>query len=102
MKIRVTEENYREKVLQSDIPVLVEFFATWCGKCAMMEDVLTELAKENEGNFQVCQIDVDRSVELAEKFEVEVVPTFIVFQNGRPVAAARGVLTKAALEKMMM
>lgn len=101
MKIRVTSENYRKEVLQSAIPVLVEFFAAWCGKCAMMEDVLSDLAKENEGIFQICQVDIDKSSDLAAEFEVEVVPTFVVFKNGRPVAAASGVLTKKALAEMM-
>ena len=101
MKIRVTSDNYRKEVLQSAIPVLVEFFATWCGKCAMMADVLTDLAKEHEGIFRVWQIDIDQSADLASEFEVEVVPTFVVFKNGRPVAAAGGVLTKEALAKMI-
>lgn len=101
MKIRVTSQNYHQEVLQADRPVLVEFFADWCGKCAMMEDVVDELAEEYDGMAKVCQIEIDESEALAQEFEVEVVPTFVVFKNGSPVSAASGVLNKKTLADMI-
>ena len=97
MKIRVTAKNYPQEVLRSGIPVLVEFFAVWCGKCAMMADVVDELASEYAGRVKVCQIDIEECEILASEFEIEVVPTFVVFKGGKPVSAASGVLKKEVL-----
>lgn len=101
MKIRVTSENYDREILGSERPVLVEFFAAWCGKCAMMEDVMDELAERYCEALKFCQIEIDESEELASEFEVEVVPTFVIFKNGRPVTAASGVLNKESLIDMI-
>ena len=91
MKIRVTSENYRQEVLESDIPVLVEFFADWCSKCAMMEDTVDLAAANCGGCFKVCQIE----------FQVEIVPTFVIFRNGEPVSAAAGVLNREVVLDMI-
>ena len=101
MKIRVTAKNYPQEVLRSETPVLVEFFAVWCGKCAMMEDVVDEIAELYDGRVKVCQIEIDESETLAAEFEGEIVPTFVVFKNGEPVSAASGVLAKEVLEEMI-
>lgn len=101
MKIRVTSENYRQEVLDSEIPVLVEFFARWCGKCAMMEDTV-DLAAASCGNrFKVCQIEIEDSADLAEQFQVEAVPTFVIFRDGVPVSAANGVLNREVVLDMI-
>lgn len=100
MKIKVTAENYEKEVLKCSIPVLVEFYARWCSKCSMMEDVLEELAREYDGIFQVCQIEIEESSELAETFEVGIVPTFVVFREGKPTAAASGLLSRERLIQM--
>lgn len=102
MKKKITADNYQKDVLDAALPVLVEFYARWCGKCAMMEDVLEELAKEQEGRFDICQIEIDESSELAEKFEVGIVPTFVVFRKGSPVAAASGLLSRETLVRMVL
>ncbi len=101
MKIRVTEDNYQKEVLESSLPVLVEFFAVWCGKCAMMEDIVDEIAGEYEGQVKVCQIDIEASEKLAAQFEVEIVPTFVLFRVGNPAAAASGILKKETLDDMI-
>lgn len=100
MAVKVDEENFMYEVIESPLPVLVEFYALWCGKCAMMEDVVTEFAAENEDRIKVCQIDSDRSGNLAEKFGVKKVPTFVAFREGKPVRSATGVLTGKALGKL--
>lgn len=102
MKIRVTADNYEKEVLQCTVPVLVEFFARWCSKCAMMEDVLEELGHEYDGVFQICQIEIDESSDLAGRFEVGIVPTFVVFRDGKPVTAASGLLGRESLIRMAL
>lgn len=94
-------ENYEREVIQSEIPVLVEFFALWCGKCAMMEDVIEELSKETDGKFKICQIEIDESPSLAGKFAVEVVPTFVVMKKGKAQTVASGVLNKDTLLELL-
>lgn len=101
MKVRVTTKNYEREVLESELPVLVEFFADWCGKCAMLEDAVEEIAEEQEGILKVCQIEIEESAKLAQEFEVEVVPTFVIFRNGKPVSAASGVLHKETVLEML-
>lgn len=101
MKIRVTAKNYQQEVLRSELPVLVEFYAIWCGKCAMLEDVIDELAAEYDGKVKVCQIDIEECEVLAAEFEIEVVPTFVLFREGRPAAAASGVRNKEVLVNMI-
>lgn len=101
MKIRVTAETYPREVLKSEIPVLVEFFASWCTKCAMMEDVVDEFAREYCGRAKVCQIEIDECETLTAEFQIEIVPTFVVFRLGEPVAVASGVLNKRVLVDMI-
>ncbi len=101
MKIKVTADNYRKEVLESSLPVLVEFYARWCSKCAMLEDMIEEIAQKYDGVFQVCQIEIDESSNLAKEFNVGIVPTFVVFRNGKAVAAASGILNRETLIKMM-
>lgn len=100
-RILVTEDTYRQEVLASDLPVLVEFYASWCGKCAMMQETVAQLAEEYQGIIKVCQIDIDKSEVLAAQFEVTEVPTFVIFVEGEPVAAASGVVRKSMLKKMI-
>lgn len=101
MKRKVTSVNYEHEVLKAKFPVLVEFYASWCGKCAMMEDVLDELAQENKHWMKVCQIDIEESEELAARFEVEIVPAYVVFWKGEPLVSASGVLDKQTLKEMV-
>ena len=100
MTVKVDEENFMYEVIESPLPVLVEFYALWCGKCAMMEDVVTEFAAENEDRIKVCQIDSDSSGSLAEEFGIEKVPTFVAFYKGKAVRSAAGVVTGRVLEKL--
>lgn len=101
MKQRVNEQSYQREVQNSDIPVLVEFFAAWCGKCAMMEDIIEELSREADGRYKICQIEIDESPVLAAKFAIEIVPTFLIMKEGIPTAAASGIRSKEVLLEML-
>ncbi len=92
--------DFEKKVLQADKPVLVDFFATWCGPCQMMAPVLDELS-ETYDTFDIVKVDIDRSMPLAERYNVMSVPTFIAFRDGTPVGKLVGAQPKAELVKLL-
>lgn len=102
MKVKVNKENYQREVLDCQLPVLVEFYAKWCSKCAMMEDVVEEIAETYAGIFKVCQIEIEESSQLAGRFDVGIVPTFVVFINGKAVLFASGLLNRETLVQMVL
>lgn len=101
MKVRVTAENYQREVLEEDMPVLVEFFALWCSKCAMMEEVVDEISRACKKELKVCQVEIDESPDLAEEFQVDAVPAFVIFKGGRPISSASGSADKGVLLDML-
>ena len=86
----LTDQNFDQEVLQSPIPVLVDFWAEWCMPCKMLGPVIDELAGEYAGRAKVAKLDVDASRDTAIRFEVESIPTVIIFKGGHPVALFRG------------
>lgn len=100
-EIRITSENFEKEVIKSDIPVLLDFFATWCGPCRMIAPFIEEIAEEYEGKVKVCKLDVDEASELAIAYGVSSIPTVMVFNGGEVVAKAVGYRTKAELEDML-
>ncbi len=92
-----TDDNFGEEVIKSKEPVLVDFFAEWCGPCKMMAPVIDELAKEFEGKWKIGKCDVDASPETAQKFGVQSIPTLIVFKDGKEVDRMVGFQSKDAL-----
>lgn len=98
---QVTERNFEQEILDSDVPVLVEFGAEWCGPCKMVLPELEALSGELSGKAKVVQIDIDKSPMLARQMGVQSVPTFVVFHQGRPVDGRQGALRKAQLREML-
>ena len=100
-EIILTEQNFDEEVLNSDIPVLVDFWATWCGPCRMLAPVIAQIAEEKEGQIKVGKIDVDEEPELATRFGIASIPTLKVFKGGELVNSSVGVIPKAAIEELL-
>jgi len=100
-EVIITKENFENEVLKSDIPVLVDFWATWCGPCRMLAPIIEEIAEEQAGKIKVGKIDVDQQPELAMTFRVASIPTLILFKDGKAVAQSLGYKPKAQIEEML-
>ncbi len=98
--IHATNKNFNEIVLGSDIPVLVDFFATWCGPCRMIAPILEEIATEHP-EYKIVKIDVDEEPDLASRFGIMSIPTLLVFKNGELITQTTGALPKARLLAML-
>ena len=95
--VEVSDASFAQDVLSSNTPVLVDFWATWCGPCRMVAPVLEEIASENSGQLTVAKLDVDANPETARDFQVVSIPTLILFKDGQPVKRIVGAKGKAAL-----
>ena len=100
-EVTITNANFEEEVIKSEIPVLVDFWATWCGPCRMVGPVVSEIAEEFEGKVKVGKVNVDEEDELAERFGVQSIPTIILFKNGEEAARNVGFAPKAKLIQML-
>ena len=98
--LHVTNENFEAEVLKSEKPVLVDFWAAWCGPCQMLLPVIEELAGE-VGDAKICKVNVDEECELAEKYSVMTIPTLIVFRDGKPAEKSIGVISKEQILKLI-
>ena len=99
MEVKVDKYNFVDEVLNSDLPVIVDFFATWCGPCMMLAPTLEIFAEKYEGKVKVCKINVDEENELAVNFNVVSIPTVLLIKNGEIVNKSIGNMTEEELIK---
>lgn len=100
MEITIGKSNFQDEVMNSDKPVLIDFWATWCGPCRMLAPIIEELAEERD-DIKVCKVNVDEEAELAEKFDIESIPTLVLIKNGKIVSRSLGYRPKSNIEEML-
>ena len=100
-ELNITSLNFENEVLNADKPVLLDFYADWCGPCKMLAPVLHEIAEERTGAFKVGKVNVDEQMELAMRFQVSSIPMLVVFKDGKAVAKSVGYRPKAEIAAMV-
>jgi thioredoxin 1 len=93
----VTDQNFEKEVLKSEVPVLVDFWAAWCGPCKVIAPIIDEIAEELEGKVKVCKINVDENPITPGKYGIRAIPTLIIFKNGEPIDVIVGAVSKSVI-----
>lgn len=101
LTLRVTDKNFDDRVLKSDLPVLADFWASWCPPCKMSEPIISELAQEFDGKIKIAKINVDLNPRIAAKYRIMGVPTYILFQSGDEIERKVGAQSKEQLIRIV-
>lgn len=99
--LHLTSKNFTVEIRHSTLPVVVMFYALWCGKCAMMKPLIEELEKKYRGRIKFCEVEIDESPLLAADYEADTVPTFAFFQHGRCLGTMQGILDETIFERRL-
>ncbi len=101
MAMNITNENFEKEVMKSDLPVLVDFWAPWCGPCRMVGPIVEEVAQELEGKAKICKVNVDEEPDLASQFKVMSIPTLAVIRDGKIEKIEVGAKNKESIKTML-
>ncbi|MDR3071156.1 MAG: thioredoxin [Endomicrobium sp.] len=101
MAIEISEKNFEQEVLLSDKPVLVDFWAPWCGPCKMLSPIVEDLVIEYEGKMKICKINTDENMPLSSKFQITSIPCLILFKDGEIIEKIIGFKSKHDIKKIM-
>lgn len=99
--VELNNSNFESEVINSDIPVFVDFYATWCGPCKMMAPVVSEMEGDYEGKVKFAKLDIDEAIEVAQKYRVASIPTFKIFKNGEAIDTLVGACSKNDIAEMI-
>jgi thioredoxin len=99
--IELNKDNFEKEVMEAEVPVLIDFWANWCGPCRMMSPVIDKIAEEMGDKVKVCKVNVDENHELAEKYEIMTIPAFIIVKNGAETGRTIGVQPKEDILKLI-
>lgn len=100
-EIILNEDNFSQEVEKSPVPVLVDFWAPWCGPCRMLAPIIEEIASEYKGKAKVCKVNTDENPELASRFQISAIPTLILFKGGKVVKELVGLQSKEELQRIL-
>lgn len=101
MIIEITDANFKQKVLESDTPVLVDFWAEWCGHCQMIAPVVKDISKEYQGKLKVCKLNVDDAPKTSSEYDIMSIPALVIFKNGKVVDKIIGAVPKSDIEAVI-
>lgn len=101
MELKITDENFEAEVTKSALPVMVDFYADWCGPCKMMAPLVAQLAEEYSGKCKIGKCNTDENPKMTGEFKVMSIPTFIFFKDGKAVDSVMGAVSKTALEEKL-
>lgn len=99
--LHLTAENFETETTRGRLPVIVMFYASWCGKCAMMKPVIEDIEKKYRGRVRFCESDIDQSPALAARYEADIIPTFVFFREGKIMAMLQGIISQEIFEERM-